>query len=152
MRGDPTPRREALRRILSDGKARNQSQIVAALTASGFESTQATVSRDLRDLGAVKSRGSYSLPGARAGEGGPGEEELLAQSVLRIRSSGDALIVIQTGTGLAARTGLAIDRLNWEEVVGTIAGDDTVFVAAPGKKEQRSLLRRIEAIRKGGTS
>ncbi|MBI4229701.1 MAG: arginine repressor [Planctomycetes bacterium] len=149
MRGDPTPRREALRRILSDGKERTQAQIVSALEAAGFASTQATVSRDLRDLGAVKARGTYSLPGAHAPEGGPGEETLLAQSVLQVRASGDALVVLQTGTGLAARAGLAIDRLNWEEVVGTIAGDDTVFVAAAGKREQRALLRRLEGIRKG---
>ena len=149
MRGDPTPRREALRKILSDGEARTQADLASALAEAGFPTTQATISRDLRALGTMKAAGKYALPHEAGNGSGTGEAGLLAGALLDVRSAGDCLVVLQTGTGSAQRAALAIDRMRWPEVVGTIAGDDTIFVATASRKDQRELLRRLTALRRG---
>lgn len=152
MQVDPIARREALRRLLAEGKPRTQLDLVSALERAGFPSTQATVCRDLRVLGTVKAAGRYSLPTASAGEGGADEAAVLGRCVVRARAAGDGLVVVQTGAGSAQRAALAIDRLGWEDVVGTLAGDDTIFVACADRKAQRAVLRRMEAMRQGASS
>jgi transcriptional regulator of arginine metabolism len=134
-------RREAIRRRLLQGPARTQQSLVDALVAQGFVATQSSVSRDLRELGAIKTAGGYSLPGGAAG----GDDELAqVGNLLRdLRSAGPNLLVIRTAIGAAQRVALALDRCEWPEIVGNVGGDDTVFTATTGAAAQRNLITRI---------
>ena len=149
MRLSPTARREALRQILADGAAEDQAALVSTLRRHGFKATQATISRDLSALGAVRAGKHYALPSALDPLPPSDEQVILAQAILRLEAAGDALVVIRTGVGMATRVGLAIDRLAWPEAVGTVAGDDTLFVAVRSRREQRVLLDRLDSLRKG---
>jgi transcriptional regulator of arginine metabolism len=74
---------------------------------------------------------------------------MITQSIVPLEPAGDALLVIHTGVGMAQRAGLAIDRLGWREAAGTVAGDDTLFLAARNRRDQRILLERLRLIWKG---
>lgn len=136
-----TKRREALRRTLARAPAATQQDLVEALTALGFEATQSGVSRDLKQMGAVKTGQGYELPGA--GADGDSEIESVADLLRDIRPAGPNLLVIKTAIGAAQRVALALDRCGWPEIVGNVGGDDTVFTATATAAEQRALLQRI---------
>jgi len=126
------------RRIVS------QQQIVARLHERGIEATQSSVSRDLRDLGVAKVGGRYLPPPERAGSS---EDLRSAARFLRaVRPAGPNLAVVLTVTGSAQAIGLAIDHAEYPEVVGTLAGDDTVFVATATVADQKRLLQRLESL------
>lgn len=136
-------RRRDLLRILHEGGARSQKDIVAALQAAGHDVTQATVSRDLRQVGAAKVRGNggfvYRLtdemPRSQNGD-------LVARSLRRtlddfaidVRVAG-SLVVVITAPGHASAVARALDLSGIDTVVGTVAGDDTIFVATPGNAD-----------------
>ena len=129
-------RQERVRELLAQAQVANQSDLVEKLAAEGIEATQATVSRDLIDLGAVKLKGFYRLP----------EIEASVHSLmgfLQIDSAGEHLAVIRTAPGHASMIALAIDQEEWPEVVGTLAGDDTIFVACKGRFEQQKAVRKV---------
>ena len=146
----PTPTDQALRReqlyaLLRSGAARTQQALVDELLALGIAATQSSVSRDLKELGAVKTRGGYVLPAANDDEG---DNELRAVSdlVRDIKPAGPNLLVIKTGAGAAQRVALALDRSDWPEIVGNIGGDDTVFVATASLAQQKRLISRLDII------
>jgi transcriptional regulator of arginine metabolism len=135
-------RREAIRSILKAGPAGTQKSLVDALTALGFEATQSSVSRDLKEIGAIKTADGYMLV-----NGGGVEEDPLARVsnlVREVQAAGPNLLVIKTAIGGAQRVALALDRSDWPEMVGNIGGDDTVFVATRTAAAQRNLVSRIE--------
>lgn len=138
-----TDRRDTLRRLLEQGKAATQQELVDALTAAGFEATQSSVSRDLKDLGAVKTATGYELPGAEA-PGGDDEVANVADLLRDLQPAGPNLLVIKTAIGAAQRVALALDRSGWPEIVGNVGGDDTVFAATPNARAQRALIARID--------
>ena len=135
-------RRAAIRELLVQRPAGTQASLVRALEALGHVATQSSVSRDLRKLGAIKTAHGYELPDA----GGPdGEPVAGVASLLRsITPAGSNLLVIRTAIGAAQRVGLALDRSAWPGIVGTIAGDDTVFIATDSAHAQKNLIARIE--------
>lgn len=135
-------RRRALRELLARGPATTQQALVDALSARGLAATQSSVSRDLREIGALKTVAGYELPPAAAG----GDDEVSAVTdLLRgLRPAGPHLLVIQTAIGAAQRVALALDRCGWPEIVGNVGGDDTVFTATAGRSAQRSVIARIE--------
>jgi transcriptional regulator of arginine metabolism len=134
-----TDRRRDLFRILHDGHVSSQKEIVRALRSAGHVVTQATVSRDLREIGATKIklgdefvyRLSDDIPRLTSGD-------LMARNLTRtleefavdIRTS-SSLVVVLTAPGHAAAVARAIDLSGLPDVVGTVAGDDTIFVATP---------------------
>ncbi|MDH4048182.1 MAG: ArgR family transcriptional regulator [Gammaproteobacteria bacterium] len=134
-------RRSAIRRLLVSGPAANQQSLVAALRAQGFVATQSSVSRDLREIGAIKTSGGYTLPDA----GSVGDDELaqVADLLRDLKSAGPNLLVIRTAIGAAQRVALALDRCEWPEIVGNVGGDDTVFTATAGAAAQRNLISKI---------
>jgi transcriptional regulator of arginine metabolism len=142
---DQTLRRDALRRLLTRAPAHTQRSLVEALRARGLVATQSSVSRDLKDLGAIKTTRGYELPGA--GHPEPGELAALAEFVREVATAGPNLIVIKTAIGAAQRVALALDRSHWPEMVGNIGGDDTVFVATDSTAHQKALVARIERAR-----
>lgn len=138
---DPAERRRAIRALLRSRPAATQRSLVEALTARGFVATQSSVSRDLRELGALKTTDGYVLPDAAA------SNDTIAQvaSLLReLKPAGPHLLVIRTAIGAAQRVALALDRCGWPEIVGNVGGDDTVFTATASAAAQRSVVARIE--------
>ena len=135
-------RRDAIRRLLLDEPARTQRMLVNALTERGFVATQSSVSRDLRELGAVKTGLGYELPEPDPVAGRPLAD--VASLLRSISPAGPNLLVIRTAVGGAQRVALALDRSDWPEMVGNIGGDDTVFVATASSGAQKKLIARIE--------
>jgi transcriptional regulator of arginine metabolism len=119
-----------------------QAELVELLRAEGYLATQSSVSRDLRDLGAAKLKDGYSLP--KPAENGEEESLSAVPAFVRdIRSAGPNLLVIMTAVGAAQRVAVTLDRIGWPEIVGTLSGDDTIFVATTGANEQRRLRGRL---------
>ena len=139
---DQTQRRAAIRDLLLQGPAETQASLVSALQDLGHIATQSSVSRDLREIGAIKTSRGYELPTVDVS----GDEQVAAVANLlrNITPAGSNLLVIRTGIGAAQRVGLALDRCGWPGMVGTIAGDDTVFVATESAHAQKNLITRIE--------
>jgi transcriptional regulator of arginine metabolism len=134
-------RRDALRRILRAQPARRQADLVRELQAQGFEVTQSSVSRDLRELGAARIKDRYVL--AEDGLPGPTPVAVLAGFVREVLTAGPNLTVVKTATGAAQSVALAIDRDRWSDVVGTISGDDTIFIASIDGEAQLRIVDRL---------
>jgi transcriptional regulator of arginine metabolism len=143
----PTPaelqslRRLGIRQALAQAPAATQQDLVAALTSQGFHATQSSVSRDLKELGAIKTSKGYELRDAE--EGGDNEVASVANLLRGLSAAGPNLLVIKTAIGAAQRVALALDRCGWPEIVGNVGGDDTVFTATATAAAQRALLRKI---------
>jgi transcriptional regulator of arginine metabolism len=135
-------RRRAIARLLEAHQISRQSELVSLLRGEGFVATQSSVSRDLRDLGAAKLKNGYSLP-ERALDGNGELLESVAELVRDIRTAGPNLLVIRTAIGAAQRVAVTLDRIDWPEVVGTLSGDDTIFVATANSTQQRRLRVRL---------
>lgn len=143
---EQSERRAAIQKMLQKGPIATQQGLVEALQQQGLVVTQSSVSRDLRDLGAIKTGAGYELPDS----GRDGDIELAKVSglVRSVASAGAHLLVIKTAIGAAQRVALALDRSGWPEVVGNIGGDDTVFVATASATGQKLLLAKIDRARK----
>lgn len=147
-------RQRAIREIVAQRAIRTQGELAAALRARGIAVTQATVSRDLRELGARKApRGglqAYVLPpgGATEGEAAERLAALLRGTPVEVRTAG-TLLVLRTLSGAAHALAAAIDRLRRPEIVGSIAGDDTVFLACADADGPRRVAQALAALRDG---
>ena len=137
-------RRAMLRELLLHGPASTQKTLVNALGAQGLQATQSSVSRDLRELGAIKTNGGYELLNA---DDNADEIAAVGEFLRSITSAGPNLTVIKTAIGAAQRVALALDRSDWPEIVGNIGGDDTVFVATDSAASQKILISKIERAR-----
>lgn len=137
-------RRNALRELLQHGPASTQRNLVQALSAKGLHATQSSVSRDLHEIGAIKTGQGYRLP-----EPSDSQDEMnkVAEFLRAIVPAGPHLTVIRTAIGAAQRVALALDRSGWPEMVGSIGGDDTVFVATDSAAAQKLLIAKIERTR-----
>ncbi len=140
--GNHETRREAIRQLLTKGPAETQGSIVSVLEAQGFTATQSSVSRDLRELGAIKTASGYELP--NSDQNSDDQVAEVASLFRSFRPAGPNLLVVQTAIGAAQRVALALDRSDWPGMVGTIAGDDTIFVATDSAASQKNLIARIE--------
>ncbi len=135
--------------LLRRKRVASQGEIVAALRLRGVGATQPSVSRDLQELGAVKVRGRYVSPPLRRES--PQELAGNARFVRSVRPAGPHLAVVLTDVGTAQTVALALDHAAFPEVVGTVAGDDTIFVATATAPDQKLLLQRLEALIAAGT-
>ncbi|HTX05955.1 MAG TPA: hypothetical protein VMD06_09020 [Steroidobacteraceae bacterium] len=138
-------RRQVIVRILRDGHVRRQQDLARLLKTEGFEVTQSSVSRDLRDLGVLKASGRYVLPPDEVSRAN-GDFAMLAQFVRGLKRAGPSLTVVRTTIGAAQSVAVAIDRAEWPEVAGTISGDDTIFIATANARAQDALVARLQAI------
>lgn len=140
-------RREAIREIVARQAVRSQTELVRLLGRKGFTVTQSCVSRDLEELKVVKVDGRYVELTALAAAAPAGDELALAAPFVRaVRPAGPHLLVVLTPPGRAPAVALAIDHARWPEVVGTVAGDDTVMVATTGRREQARVVARLEQL------
>lgn len=131
--------------VLKHGSIGSQEDLQRHLRRRGFKVGQATLSRDIRDLNLSKTSQGYSLPQADGGVGValPPVSRLVKEFVLDVRSAQN-LLVIKTIVGSAQPVAAALDETDWGELVGTIAGDDTILIVCPDKDQARGLASRIE--------
>jgi transcriptional regulator of arginine metabolism len=139
MTADRRKRHLKILEIISTRAVRTQDELAEALAAEGWEVTQSSVSRDIAALRLIKVDGAYRRPASVVIPADPNERRI-ADGVLTAEAAGDALVVVHTPAGEANRVAVALDRLAWPEVAGTIAGDDTIFVAVKGPAARRRVL------------
>ena len=137
-------RQAAILELLGSNRIPSQEAMRELLQVEGFDVTQATLSRDIRELRLVKARGAqgeshYRLP--EASENKPALQTLLPVMYLSAEGTG-YLLVVRTVSGSAQAVAIAIDWEEWPEILGTIAGDDTIFIA------HRSVADRVEVERR----
>jgi len=138
--GEKSRRQAALRRLVRRHRAHDQQALVTLLQEEGIPATQASVSRDLRELGLVKVGGAY-VPSERLSRNvDVGLRNELITSAVPV---GAHLIVIHTVIGGAAAVAVEVDRRHIPDVVGTIAGDDTIFVAVRSRSAQGRVLAQL---------
>lgn len=137
-------RRNSILRHLRSGAVRRQSDLVDLLRQDGFEVTQSSVSRDMRELGVLKAQGRYLPPGEEVAQA-QGSFSAIARFVRDIRTAGSSITVIRTSVGAAGSVAVAIDKAAWPEAVGTISGDDTIFIATQDGEAQRRLVERLHS-------
>lgn len=138
-------RRDAILRILRDTPVRNQGELVRLLRREGHDVTQSSISRDLRELGVLKAQGRY-LPPSDIAVRTHSDFDLLRQFVRSVATAGPSLVVIKTTVGAAQSVAAAIDKAEWPEVVGTISGDDTIFVATDTARAQSQAVNRLRDV------
>ena len=112
-----------------------QEDLAAWLERAGWTVTQASVSRDLAELGVIKRHGVYALPLPPA--------NAMERGLLNLHAAGDALVVAKCEPGLASAVAVRIDAAKLPEIVGTIAGEDTIFIAVTDRKTQRAAITKI---------
>ena len=147
-----TQRQHRVVKLLADHHVTSQTQLVELLAADGVVATQATVSRDLEELGAVKVRVPggemvYAVPELSRDRLAPEDHlrRVLADWVVQVAHSG-TLVVVQTPPGCAHVVGSAIDRSGVAGVLGTVAGDDTLLVVADERTGAAKVAKKISAL------
>ena len=145
-------RQRAIRDLVDQRPIRTQQELAAALLERGIRATQATISRDVKELGLGKGnregRAAYVLPARLRDAEVSGEDRLrrlLTGVPAEIKVAG-LMVIIRTLPGSAHAIAAALDRTRWPEVAGSIAGDDTVFVATPDKRSLARLRSRLDAL------
>ncbi len=129
-------RQAALIDIVGSRVILNQRDLREELKKRGIGTTQSSISRDLIELGITKVRGGYRLP-ASSFEGSN------LGSILELETAGDHLIVVKTPPGQASMMALAVDREKIPGIVGTVAGDDTFFIAVKSGRDQKTVISRV---------
>jgi transcriptional regulator of arginine metabolism len=145
-------RQRAIRDLVEQRPIRTQQELASALRERGFRTTQATISRDVAELGLIKvgrvGAQAYAIPPRLREAETSGEDRirtLLRDMPVEMREAG-TLLILRTLPGSAHPLAAALDRARWPEVVGSIAGDDTVFVAFTDRGALRRIRRRLEEL------
>jgi len=137
-----TYRQGQILRLIKAHKILTQEMLAKELAAVGVSAKQVTLSRDMRELGLVKTTEGYRQ--VEAGAIGPGIETVMAEYLHEVRVAQN-LLVLRTSPGNANSIAAALDQEDWPEVVGTIAGDDTILVIAPDGATAMALQKRFVA-------
>lgn len=153
MASDKRLRQQAILRAISTRPVRTQEELATALRRQGFEVTQATVSRDIEELGLVKVRsrdGDHHYEAARpntlvAANEAPARLRRFCEDYPVHGSISESLVVLRSTPGSANALAAAIDACALPHVVGTLAGDDTVFVATAARRWSRKVLEDLRA-------
>lgn len=140
-------RHNAIRELVATASVANQEELRRKLVRRGFDVTQATVSRDIHEMRLYKGPNGYALPngvnGAEEEDDSPSVRDVLGSFGLKVKQAQNQLVLITTSGG-AQPVALAIDHEDWDEVVGTIAGDDTILIICPDQKRASQLRARLE--------
>ncbi len=141
-RGGKAARQSAILEAVARGEIATQNDLVRALKKRGIDATQVSISRDVAELGLIKTAGAYKA----AAESGAHDPELpLRTFVRKVVPAGPNLTVVRCDTGTAPRVGLILDGLTLPGLAGTLAGDDAVFVATESAAVQRKLIELLES-------
>jgi transcriptional regulator of arginine metabolism len=130
-----TKRQQKIMSLIRARRIGTQQELTALLERAGFVATQPSVSRDLEELGVVKRNGHYALPRA--------SDAAAARGLLGLEPAGDSLVVAKCEPGLASAVAVEIDRAGISEIVGTLAGEDTIFIAVHERRAQRAVMRKV---------
>jgi transcriptional regulator of arginine metabolism len=147
-----TQRHAAILRIVRQETVGSQEQLRERLKAEGYNVTQATLSRDIRELGLAKvaapDGGSHYAAGPEGGAGGGVRQHLeqLLPTMLVSAEGVGPLLVLKTTTGGAQALGLALDGAGWNEIIGTIAGDDAILVITRSERGRRAVQARLREL------
>ena len=133
-------RHELISDLIRGQAVGSQAELSELLAERGIRVTQSCISRDLSLLGAVKRGRAYTVAYADISED---DRQVLGAYARGLSRAGPHLAIVHTATGAAQRIALFLDRCGWPEVLGTVAGDDTIFVATRNRGEQRVLLGRL---------
>lgn len=136
-------RQQKILEIINAKPVATQQELAAHLSKRGFAATQSSVSRDIVKLGLTKVDGYYVAPEAAVKVGGP---------LTSIDTAGDNIIVVRTEVGLAQPAALTIDRAAIAEIVGTVAGDDTIIIAVKNGAAQRLAIKKMVGLFTAGRS
>ena len=147
-------RQAAILELIDREPVHSQEVLRARLRGRGIDVTQATLSRDIKELGLVKqaSDGAYHRPGTvgpAATGGGDGALRRAVAEYLRGVDRSQQLVVLRTDAGQAQALAIALDRARSSEIVGTIAGDDTVLVVVRDHRRAAALVKRLEQMARG---
>ncbi|MEN7342461.1 MAG: arginine repressor [Pseudomonadota bacterium] len=134
-------RRSAIKRLLRSRSIRTQSKLAEELEILGHSVTQSSISRDLRELQVIKDPDGYRLMHDTDDE----DAETSLAYIRRVTAAGPHMLVVHTAIGAAGRVAFELDRASWPEIVGTISGDDTIFIATTGQVANRRLIARLPA-------
>ena len=137
-----TYRHGQILRLIRTHRITTQEQLAHELASVGVNATQVTLSRDIRELGLVKTPDGYRQ--VEAGAYGPSIETIAAE-FLWDAIAAQNLVVLKTSPGHASSVAIALDQEDWPQVVGTIAGDDTVLVVSPDNRTAGELQKRLMA-------
>ncbi len=155
MKTAKNARQEMIIKLIKEHDISTQEELTAKVKAAGFEATQATCSRDIKELGIIKitmpdKTTKYAVLD-RTGDVAPGRLlSVFANSLISVQSAMN-MLVIKTLPGMAAAAASALDSMHLEDVVGTIAGDDTVFACATGPSEAQALVVTIRDMMESGS-
>ena len=147
-----TDRYEAILEIVKAAPVRSQHELMELLVARGFDVTQSTLSRDLRELRVAKVGGCYVQTDSLVAPSPATTSTLadIAEYLESIREAGPNLLVVKTPPGHASAVARAVDDSGLQEVVGTVAGDDTLFVAVSDAAAMRKLRKRLTELAQRG--
>lgn len=147
-------RQAAILQLIAHNNITTQEELAAKLNQAGYVVTQATVSRDIRDLRLIKVVGPNGQPRYAVKSYAKPEEEdsaaarylaVLSEAFVSATSAGN-LLIVKTATGMAMAVAAAIDMLGWNDVIGSIAGDDTIFLAAQTPEDSHAIKERLDQI------
>ena len=150
MKPTKSERQARLLQVIREREISTQDELVASLNETGMDVTQATVSRDIKELGIIKvstgSGGQKYIPMERSGEVASGRlMKVFSEAVIQVDAAMN-LVVIKTLPGMAQAGASALDSMRLPEIVGSIAGDDTVFIATRTVEQADSLARLLNQI------
>jgi transcriptional regulator of arginine metabolism len=143
MTADRRKRQLKILELVATHPIHTQDELAERLAAEGWEVTQPTLSRDIQQLRLHKADGVYRRPAAGEQFAPDSDERRIAEGLLGADPAGEALVIVHTPPGEANRVGAALDRLAWAGMVGTLAGDDTIFVAVRDRAAQRRVLAAL---------
>jgi transcriptional regulator of arginine metabolism len=140
-------RQKAILEVLHRGPVESQEELQRVLLRRGFDAGQATLSRDIRELGVVKTPDGYQLAvsGFVSEPVLPSVSRLVREFVVDVRLAQN-LLVLKTSVGSAQPVAAALDAEDWPEVVGTLAGDDTILIISPDNRTAQQLARKIHGM------
>jgi transcriptional regulator of arginine metabolism len=139
-------RQRQILRLIRAREIHTQDELARELKRLGIAATQVTLSRDLRELGLAKSAQGYRQLSASAP--GPDLATLVAEFVQDVRAAQN-LVVVKTSPGHANSVAVSLDGEEWPEVVGTVAGDDTILIVAPDGKTATAVRQRVLGLLEG---
>ena len=137
-------RRGRILEIVRKKQVESQLELAGLLKREGIRATQSTLSRDIRELGLLKVRGVYAAPERPAEPSAEDRVRRAIQTLVRDSGVSGNMLMLRTEPGSGHALGVAIDAARWPEVLGTVAGDDTVFALLRSPRLGRSALRRVE--------
>ena len=141
-----TYRQGQILKLIRNRQIHTQEKLSQELALLGIEATQVTLSRDIRELGLVKAPDGYQE--MESAPPGPALPSVIAEFLVEARAAQN-LLVLKTSPGHANALAIALDQEDWPEIVGTIAGDDTIFVATPDAPAALTLRQKLLAFLEG---